>query len=150
MSTLSGHDDALAGHSIVTGVIGEDIHVVGLRIVEHALRAAGARVVSVGVQASIIDFIDAVTESAADAVFVSSSNGHAEASCDGLREALIEAGRSDVLLYIGGHLVVGRSDDWDAITETFQALGFDRVYPPRSDPTVAIAELAADLAQRWV
>jgi methylaspartate mutase sigma subunit len=138
----------LAGRSIVTGVIGEDIHVVGLRIVEHALRAAGATVVSVGIQASQADFVDATLEADADAIFVSSSNGHASASSDGLKDALLEAGASEVLLYIGGHLVVGSSAGWSAIAAQFASLGFDRVYPPRTEPSVAVADLASDLASR--
>ena len=145
MSVFGLSDEVLGGRTVVTGVIGEDIHVVGLRIVEHALRGAGARVVSVGVQAAIADFVDAVMEAAADAVFVSSSNGHAATSCDGLRDALIEAGREDILLFIGGHLVVGRADDWDEIERTFTGLGFNGVYPPRTDPTVAIADLGRAL-----
>jgi methylaspartate mutase sigma subunit len=145
---LASTGNELAASTIVTGVIGEDIHVVGLRIIEHALRTAGARVVSVGVQAAIAEFVDAVIESKADVVFVSSSNGHAEATCDGLRDALIEGGAGEVLLYVGGHLVVGRTGDWATIEKTFQAMGFDRVYPPRTDPSVAIRDLAADLRAR--
>jgi methylaspartate mutase sigma subunit len=138
----------LTGAKVVTAVIGEDIHVVGLKIVEHALRSSGATVVSVGIQASHADIVDAVLESAADAVFVSSSNGHAEVSSDGLRDALDEAGAANLLLYIGGHLVVGRSDDWPDIERRFQNAGFDRVYSPRTDPAVAVQDLAADLAAK--
>jgi methylaspartate mutase sigma subunit len=141
-------EGSLAGSRVVTAVIGEDIHVVGLRLVEHALRSAGAAVVSVGVQATVEEVVDAVLEADADAVFVSSSNGHAEVAVDGLKDALLEAGAGRVLLYIGGHLVVGRSDDWSEIEEGFSRLGFDRVYPPRTDPNDAIAQLVADLGAR--
>jgi methylaspartate mutase sigma subunit len=138
----------LLGRTVVTGVIGEDIHVVGLRIMEHALRSAGANVVSVGIQATQAEFVDATLEAEADAIFVSSSNGHASASSDGLKDALLEAGASAVFLYIGGHLVVGRSSDWSAIEAQFCAMGFDRVYPPRTDPADAVSDLVLDLAGR--
>jgi hypothetical protein len=36
----------LAERTIVTGVAGDDIHVMGIRLVEHALKSAGAKVVS--------------------------------------------------------------------------------------------------------
>jgi methanogenic corrinoid protein MtbC1 len=34
--------------TLVTGVIGEDVHIMGIRIVEHALRDAGFKIVSLG------------------------------------------------------------------------------------------------------
>jgi methylaspartate mutase sigma subunit len=118
--------------------------------VEHALRSAGATVISLGVQVPQKEIVDAVRETAADAVFLSSSNGHAAMSSGGLKDALAEAGVSNVLLYIGGHLVVGRSDDFEAIESTFRELGFDRVYSPRTDPQRAVEDLAADVRQRNV
>src|ERR1700760_4660086 len=98
----------LAGRTIDTGVAGDDIHVMGIRLVEHALKSAGANVVSLGVMTPISEFVEAAVETAADAVVLSSSNGHAAISCDGIREAFIEAGIGDVPLYIGGHLKGGR------------------------------------------
>ena len=45
---MAGEDQSLAGRTLVTGVAGDDIHVMGIRLVEHALKSAGARVVSLG------------------------------------------------------------------------------------------------------
>jgi len=137
----------LQGVRVVTGVIGEDIHVVGLRILEHALKSAGAHVISLGVQTPIDEFVEAAQESAADAIFISSSNGHAGFACEGFKDDMVEAGLGRVLLYIGGQLVVGRPD-WSSVHEQFEKLGFDRVYPPRTNPKRAIADLAQDLRLR--
>src|ERR1700736_2583269 len=106
---MVGTDQLLAGRTVVTGVAGDDIHVMGIRLVDHALKSAGANVVSLGVMTPISEFVEAAVETAADAVVLSSSNGHAAISCDGIREALIEAGLGDMLLYIGGNLNVGRA-----------------------------------------
>ena len=55
-----------------------------------------------------------------------------------------EAGLDDVILYLGGYLMVGRHD-WKEAERKFKALGFDRVYPPEADLKSAIAELRSDL-----
>lgn len=136
----------LAGRTIVTGVAGDDIHVMGLRLVEHALKAAGANVVSLGVMTPIQEFVDAAVETAADAVVLSSSNGHAAISCDGIRDAFVEGGVGHVPLYIGGNLKVGRAVSHDEVEAQFTALGFDRVFPPNADLAEAIAAIADDLA----
>jgi methylaspartate mutase sigma subunit len=135
----------LAGRTIVTGVAGDDIHVMGIRLVEHALKAAGANVVSLGVMTPISEFVEAAVETAADAIVLSSSNGHAAISCDGIREAFIEAGLGDMLLYIGGNLNVGRAASHGEVERQFQILGFDRVFQPHADLDAALTLIAADL-----
>jgi methylaspartate mutase sigma subunit len=135
----------LAGTTIVTGVAGDDIHVMGIRLVEHALRSAGANVVSLGVMTPLGQFVEASVETAADAVVMSSSNGHAAISCDGIREAFIEAGIGEMLLYIGGNLNVGRAASHADVERQFQILGFDRVFEPRADLKAAIELIEADI-----
>jgi methylaspartate mutase sigma subunit len=135
----------LTGRTIVSGVAGDDIHVMGIRLVEHALKAAGANVVSLGVMTPISEFVEAAVETAADAVVLSSSNGHAAISCDGIREAFIEAGLGDMLLYIGGNLNVGRAASHEDVERQFKILGFDRVFEPGADLNAAIELIGADL-----
>jgi methylaspartate mutase sigma subunit len=135
----------LAGRTIVTGVAGDDIHVMGIRLVEHALKSAGANVVSLGVMTPISEFVEAAVETAADAVVLSSSNGHAAISCDGIREAFIEAGLGEILLYIGGNLNVGRAASHADVERQFQILGFDRVFEPNADLTAALELISADI-----
>jgi methylaspartate mutase sigma subunit len=131
--------------TVVTGVIGDDIHVVGLRILEYALRNGGFEVVSLGPLASQREFIDAALETAADALFVSSLNGHGETSLTGLREACVEAGIGDIVIYAGGQLTI-RQPAWPEVWHRFvDELGLTRVFPPETDPEVAMTALRADL-----
>jgi methylaspartate mutase sigma subunit len=133
--------------TLVTGVIGEDVHVVGIRILEYALGEAGFRVVPLGSQVSQKEFVEAAIETDADAILVSSLSGHAESLVPGLREKCIEADLSDVLLYLGGYLLVGEMP-WEGAENKFKELGFDRVYPPGTSPTQVIADLEADILSR--
>ena len=129
--------------TLVTGVIGDDVHIMGLRILEHALREAGYKVVSLGIQVSQEKFIEAAMETKADVIMVSSLGGHAKLLCEGFRNKCTEAGLKDILLYIGGNLSIGGS--WDDIRTTFKDMGFDRVYPPVTLPDTAIKDIQADL-----
>jgi len=133
--------------TVVTGVIGDDVHVVGIRILEHALRDAGLNVVGLGVQVSQEEFIDAALETNADAILVSSLSGHAQILVPGLRDKCIEAGLSDIILYLGGQLVIGRAA-WQDVEKMFKDMGLNRVYPPNTLPPQVITDLEADLSLR--
>lgn len=142
------HGHKASKGTVVTGVIGDDVHVIGIRIMEYALRQSGFTVVSLGPLTSQKEFIDAAIESAADALFISSLNGHAEMHLPGLRGACIEAGLGDILIYAGGQLTIGRPD-WDHVRGHFATeLGLSRVYPPDTSPDVPIRDLTADIAAR--
>jgi methylaspartate mutase sigma subunit len=141
-----GENNASKG-TVVTGVIGEDVHIVGIRILEYALGDAGFKVVPLGSQVSQKEFIEAAIEANGDAILVSSLSGHAETLVPGLREKCIEAGLSDLLVYLGGYLLVGEMA-WDAVEKKFRAMGIDRVYPPGTSPNRVITDLEADIASR--
>ena len=55
------------------------------------------------------EFIQAVLETNADALIVSSLYGHGELDCKGLREKCNESGLEGLLIYVGGNLVVGKT-----------------------------------------
>lgn len=129
---------------VVTGVIGADIHCIGLRILEHALRGAGIRVVSLGIMTPQKEFVEAAVECDADAILVSSLYGHAQMDARGLREKCIEAGIGDVLLYVGGNLAIG-IHEWESIESAFKAMQFDRVFPPGAASDTAVAALQQDV-----
>ena len=133
--------------TIVLGVIGMDVHAVGNRILEYAFTKAGFVVVNLGVMVSQVEFIQAAIETNAQAIIISSLYGHGELDCRGLREKCIEAGIAEILLYVGGNLVVGKAT-FDEVEKTFKAMGFDRVYPPGTAPEVAIADLRNDFELR--
>lgn len=131
--------------NLVLGVIGADVHVIGNRILDHALREHGFTTENLGIQVSQDDLVKAAIETNAAAILVSSLYGHAEIDCEGLRDRCVESGIGDVLLYIGGNLVVGKRP-FAEVEALFLALGFDRVFPPATSPDDAIARLQADLA----
>ena len=130
--------------TLVTGVIGDDVHVVGIRILEHALRDAGFKVVALGVQVSQEEYINAAVETNADAVLVSSLSGHAQILAPGLREKCTEAGLKNILLYIGGQLIIGKTT-WEETEKLFKDMGFDRVYQSTVLPPQVIKDLETDI-----
>ena len=133
--------------TVVTGVIGEDVHIVGIRIIEHALNDYGFKVHSLGAQVTQEEFINAAQETDADAVLVSSFSGHAELLVRSFREKCIEAGLSDIILYIGGSLLLSE-ERWDEVEKKFKELGFNRIYPPGTLPTQAVKDLVEDISLR--
>ncbi len=102
MSNTANAADGAANSkgTVVTGTIGDDVHVIGLRIMEYALRQNGFTVVTLGPLAQKKEFIDAAIETAADALFVSSLNGHAELHIPGLRDA--DSGRERKAFFASG------------------------------------------------
>ena len=135
--------------TLVTGVIGADTHIVGNRILGMALEDAGYRVIALGALTPATDFVKAAIETAADAILVSSLYGQGELDCRGFRDLCVEAGLDDILLYVGGNLVVGKQP-WPEVERRFLAMGFDRAFPPGTRVEDALAALAADFAVRAV
>ena len=131
---------------IVTGVIGSDTHIVGNRILSMALERAGHKVVSLGALTPAADFVKAAIETNADAILVSSLYGQGELDCRGFRDLCIEAGLDDILLYVGGNLVVGKQA-WPEVERRFLDMGFDRVAAPGTRVETVLAWLAEDLAR---
>lgn len=129
---------------LVIGVIGADVHAVGNKILDYAFTLAGFEVINLGVMVPQEDYINAALEADADAIVVSSLYGHGELDCRGLRDRCIEAGIGDILLYVGGNIVVGKQDFSD-VEKRFKQMGFDRVFGPGTSPEAAIAALKEDL-----
>jgi methylaspartate mutase sigma subunit len=132
--------------TLVLGVIGADVHAVGNRILDYAFTQAGFKVINIGVLASQEEFIRAAIETNAEAILVSSLYGHGEIDCRGLREKCQESGIGNILLYVGGNLVVGKQD-FSEVEKRFLAMGFNRVYPPGTMPEVAIGNLLHDVGE---
>jgi methylaspartate mutase sigma subunit len=135
------------GAVVVTGVIGSDTHIVGNRILSMALEKAGYEVVALGALTPATDFVKAAIETAADAILVSSLYGQGELDCRGFRDLCVEAGLDDILLYVGGNLVVGKQS-WPDVERRFVEMGFDRAAPPGTRIETVLAWLAEDLAAR--
>ena len=112
---------------VVTGVVGNDIHVVANRLIEISLRERGFEVFNLGVNTYLEEFIDAVIETDADLLLISSLNGEAEGWS---RELLFHKSRyhlEGVLFVIGGNLSVGEADP-EEMVKKYQAYGFDLVF----------------------
>ena len=126
--------------TIVTGVIGADVHAVGNKILTYALEQAGFKVVNLGVMVAQEEYIEAAIETKADAILVSSLYGHGEIDCNGLREKCNEAGLKDIPLLAGGNLVVGKQN-FEDVEKRFTAMGFTKVYPPGTSIDTTISDL---------
>jgi methylaspartate mutase sigma subunit len=142
VSFVSGEKTKSA--TLIIGVIGEDVHVVGIRILEYALSDAGFKVVSLGAQVSQEEFIEAAVETKADAILVSSFSGHAESLANGFREKCEEAGLDNIVLLIGGYLLLEQKP-WEEVEKKYIQMGFNGVYPPNTTPT----RVVEDLRQRY-
>ena len=126
--------------TIVTGVIGADVHAVGNKILAFALEQAGYNVVNLGVMVSQEEYNEAALETNADAILVSSLYGHGEIDCNGLREKCNEAGLKNIPLLAGGNLVVGKQD-FAEVEKRFMEMGFTKVYPPGTQPETTHEDL---------
>jgi methylaspartate mutase sigma subunit len=139
MSSRSGYRGR-----VVIGVIGDDIHIVGNRVMQLALEESGFQVFNLRTRNRPEHFCQAALETNAHAVFVSSLNGEGEYWCADFRKQFDDAGLSNILLYVGGNVIVGKRPK-DEVVTLFKSYGFDRVYHQQPDIGVAIADLMEDL-----
>jgi methylaspartate mutase S subunit len=130
--------------TVVTGTVGQDSHVIGIKILSRFLKDEGFNVVELGGLTQPEEFIKAAQETAADAILVSSLYGMAEIDLVGFKDKCVEAGLGDVLLYLGGNLAVGRHNFEDD-EQKFKTMGFDRVYPSEVDLAAVVSDLKNDL-----
>lgn len=114
---------------VVTGVVGNDIHVVANRLIDLSLQARGFEVFNLGVNTYLEEFVDAVIETNADILLISSLNGEAEGWARELKILKSQYGNllDDVVFMIGGNLVVGTGSA-DDIVPRFKNYGFDLVF----------------------
>ena len=113
---------------VVTGVVGNDIHVVANRLIELSLNARGFEVFNLGVNTYLEEFFDAAVETDADVLLISSLNGEAEGWA---REVKLLKSKyktlDNLVMMIGGNLVVGTADA-EIIVPKYKNYGFDLVF----------------------
>ncbi len=112
---------------VVTGVVGNDIHVVANRLIDLSLQARGYKVFNLGVNTHLEEFFDAAVETGADALVISSLNGEAEGW--GREVKLLKASYrtlDNLVMMIGGNLVVGSGNTEDIVAR-YKNYGFDLV-----------------------
>lgn len=113
---------------VVTGVVGNDIHVVANRLIELSLDARGFEVFNLGVNTYLEEFFDAAVETGADILLISSLNGEAEGWAREIKNLKSKYKTlDDLVMVIGGNLVVG-SADADVIVPKYKKYGFDLVF----------------------
>jgi|GEM_PF-138496 len=142
-------DHSLSLPTIVLGVIGADCHAVGNKILMSVLSQQGFNVINLGVMVSQGEFIDAAIENQADAILVSSIYGHGEIDCQGFREHCNRRGLKNIILYVGGNLVIGKRPFLE-VEKLFLKMGFDRVFSSSVDLEAVTEQLKRDIAaQQW-
>ena len=112
---------------VVTGVIGNDIHVVANRLMDLSLNARGYEVFNLGVNTYLEEFFDAAVETGADVLLISSLNGEAEGW--GREVKMLKSkykSLDNLVMMIGGNLSVGSGSAED-IEPRFKTYGFDLV-----------------------
>ena len=112
---------------IVTGVVGNDIHVVANRLIDISLQSRGFEVFNLGVNTYLEEFIDAVIETDSKVLLISSLNGEAEGWCRELHKYKTHDSLKDVVFIIGGNLSVGEGDETQIVPK-FKEYGFDLVF----------------------
>ena len=63
-----------------------------------------------------------------------------------MREKVKDAGLNDIILYVGGNIVVGKQV-WSELEEIFKAMWFDRVFRPWTPIEDTTEDLKKDL---WI
>ena len=112
---------------VVTGVVGNDIHVVANRLIDLSLRARGYEVYNLGVNTHLEEFFDAAVETGAEVLMISSLNGEAEGW--GREVKLLKSkykNLDELIMMIGGNLVVGSGNTKDIVAR-YKKYGFDIV-----------------------
>ena len=75
---------------------------------------------------------------------LSSLYGMGVIDCEGFREKCEEAGIGNIRLYAGG-ILTATEFPWEEVVRRFEALRFDRIYPPQTLPETFIVDLKKDL-----
>jgi methylaspartate mutase sigma subunit len=132
---------------IITGVVGNDIHVVANRLIDISLQSRGYEVFNLGVNTYLDEFIDAVIETDAKVLLISSLNGEADGWCRELHKYKNNPSLKDVVFVIGGNLSVGEGDETSIVTQ-FKEYGFDLVFH-QIDLIDGLDTLDNFLKQRW-
>ena len=112
---------------VVTGVVGNDIHVGANRLIDLSLQARGYEVFNLGVNTHLEEFFDAAVETGAEVLMISSLNGEAEGW--GREVKLLKAQYKtldDLIMMIGGNLVVGSGNTADIVAR-YKNYGFHLV-----------------------
>ena len=125
---------------VVTAASLYDGHDAAINIMRRVFQAAGAEVIHLGHNRSVLDIVRAAVQEDAQAVAVSSYQGGHVRFFKYMKEQLLERGAGHVKIFGGGGGVIV-----DAEIEELHAAGIDRIFSPR-DGTELGLEGMIDLA----
>lgn len=133
--------------SVVIGTIGSDAHMIGGWVLRRAFEEAGFTVAFLGAVVPQKDFINAAIEIDADAILVSSMYGMGILDCEGFRDKCVEAGLTDIILYVGGTVAapLELETNWPEVERRFREIGFDRAFPNTITAPEVVQILKKDL-----
>jgi methylaspartate mutase sigma subunit len=135
----------MAKKTVIIGTVGTgDPHFIATFFLGRVLNDAGFKVVNLGCNCGVEEFIKAAIETKADAILMSSLLGYAESDLKGYKDMLQEAGLKGIVSYIGGNLSIGVRTAEEAKIR-FQELGFKRAYPGVTDFEHVVRDLKEDL-----
>lgn len=129
------------------GTIGSDAHMIGGWVLRRAFEEAGFTVAFLGAVVPQKDFINAAIEIDADAILVSSMYGMGILDCEGFRDKCVEAGLTDIILYVGGTVAapLELETNWPEVERRFREIGFDRAFPNTITAPEVVQILKKDL-----
>jgi methylaspartate mutase sigma subunit len=116
-------------------------------LIDISLQDRGFEVFNLGVNTYLEEFIDAVVETDADVLLISSLNGEAEGWCRELQFLRAEYELKDVVFMIGGNLSVGEAVNIEEIVPKYKSYGFDLVFH-QVDLNTGIDKLEEFLGER--
>lgn len=131
-------------NKILIGVIGDDIHETGNKIIAQLLEHAGFEVINLGVRVPPSTFVEHAKKEKVSAIIVSSLYGRAKQDCSILMKLFQEESVFQSPIYLGGYLAP-EEEDWKMTEQYFLDLGFYRVYQPGTPIEKTISDLQKDL-----
>ncbi|AVQ21971.1 methylaspartate mutase [Fusobacterium necrophorum subsp. funduliforme] len=131
-------------YKILIGVIGEDIHETGNKIIAQILEHDGFEVINLGIQASPSSFVKYSKQENVTAIIVSSLYGRGKEDCKHLMKLFQEDSLFHPPIYLGGYLA-SPDENWKEVEDFYLKLGFTRVYKPGTPIEKTIADLREDL-----
>ncbi|WP_052248959.1 methylaspartate mutase subunit S [Leisingera sp. ANG-Vp] len=131
----------------VLGVSGADCPILGSSIIRKRLEQNGVRITGPAISADRQALVAAARETGADAILISCSYGHGEATCRGLRDLCQASGLKGITLYAGGNLMAGDTG-FAVVEQTFRAMGYDRVFPPLVSLALVAEQLKEDIRRK--
>jgi methylaspartate mutase sigma subunit len=133
--------------SVVIGTIGSDAHMIGGWVLQQAFKDEGFMVAFLGAVVPQKDFINAAIEIDADAILVSSMYGMGLLDCEGFRDKCVEAGLTDIILYVGGTVAapLELEKNWPEVERRFEEIGFNRAFPNTVTAPEVVRILKQDL-----